>query len=436
MDVSLNYGKKSLEVSLDKDWKATLIEKQNMPIIDDPVAAISDAFSMGDDSGSLEEVAKGKSSACILICDITRPVPNGIILEQLIDRLITAGIKKDRITVLVATGLHRPNKGDELLEIVGSKKVLEMVRVKNHYARNNEDHITLCTSTSGLPIKIDKRFVHTDLRIVIGLVEPHFMAGYSGGRKLVIPGVAHHQTICGFHTAKFLEHPAARTCNLKENPFHEFQIEGIRKLSNLFAVNVVIDEKRNLSFVNFGDIEKSHALAIKYLKQYAEVKICQKFSTILTSAGGYPLDKTYYQTVKSMVTALDILEPGGDIIVVSECSEGMGSDEYLTAQKFLFKLGEQSYLEWLKSHEFAEVDEWQTEMQLKPMRVGNIHLFAPKLSEKDKKYTCVNNISDLNAMIRKSIEKSVNKKIAVIPEGPYVIPIFVKENESTGKHPV
>ena len=389
MDISLNYGKKSLGISLYKDWEATIIEKQNMPVIDDPKAAIADAFSMGDESGSLEEVAKSKSSACILICDITRPVPNGIILEQLIDRLIKAGIKKECITVLVATGLHRPNKGDELLEIVGSKKVLEMVKVKNHYARKNEDHLTICTSESGLPIKVDRRFVHTDLRIVIGLVEPHFMAGYSGGRKLVIPGVAHHQTICGFHTAKFLEHPAARTCNLKENPFHEFQIEGIRKLSNLFAVNVVIDEKRNLSFVNFGDIEKSHALTIKYLKQYAEVRICQKFSTIITSAGGYPLDKTYYQTVKSMVTAMDILEPGGDIIVVSECSEGIGSDEYLAAQKVLFKLGNKSFLEQLKSREYAQIDEWQTEMQLKPMALGNIHLYAPDLSREDKKiYMC------------------------------------------------
>ena len=190
---------------------------------------------------------------------------------------------------------------------------------------------------------------------------------------------------------------------------------------------VVIDEKRNLAFVNFGDIEKSHARAIQYLKQYAEIKISEKFSTIITSGGGYPLDKTYYQTVKAMVTAMDILEPGGDIIVVSECSEGMGSDEYFNAQKLLFKLGEQSYLERLKSHEFAEIDEWQTEMQLKPMGIGKIHLFAPKLSEKDKKYTCVNNISDLNAMICKSIKRSGNKKIAVIPEGPYVIPIYEKD---------
>lgn len=427
MDIALNYGKTKLDVSLDKDWDATIIEKQNMPVIENPLDAISNAFSKGDERGSLEDVAKGKSSACILICDITRPVPNGLILPQLIDRLIHAGIQKERITVLVATGLHRPNKGDELLEIVGSQKVLETVRVENHYARNDEDHVFLCTSTTGLDIKIDKRFARADLKIVIGLVEPHFMAGYSGARKLVIPGVAHHQTICGFHTAKFLEHHGSRTCNLKENIFHEFQLEGIRKLSHVFAVNVVIDENRNLSFVNFGDIENSHARAIRYLKQYAEVIISEKFSTIITSAGGYPLDKTYYQTVKAMVTAMDILEPGGDIIVVSECSEGMGSDEYVTAQKQLYTLGPESFLEELTSRDYARIDEWQTEMQLKPMRLGNIHLFAPNLAETDRKYTGVNHISDLKTAIYKSINGSGKKKIAVIPEGPYVIPVYEKQ---------
>ncbi len=426
MDISLNYGKTSLSVSLDKDWDATIIDKKNMPVIDEPLAAISNALSEGDESGSLEDAAKGKSSACILICDITRPVPNGLILPQLIERLIHAGITKESITVLVATGLHRPNIGAELLEIVGSRKVLETVRVENHYARNDEDHVFLCRSTTGLDIKIDRRFALADLKIVIGLVEPHFMAGYSGGRKLVIPGVAHHQTITGFHTAKFLEHPGSMTCNLEGNIFHEFQLEGIRKLSNLFAVNVVIDEKRNLSFVNFGDIEKSHVKAIQYLKQYAEIKISEKFSTIITSAGGYPLDKTYYQTVKAMVTAMDILEPGGDIIVVSECSEGMGSNEYLTAQKQLFALGQEAFLETLISRDYAKIDEWQTEMQLKPMRIGNIYLFAPELSEEHRKYTGVNNIFDLKKMLCESIKRSGSKKIAVIPEGPYVIPVYEK----------
>jgi nickel-dependent lactate racemase len=128
-----------------------------------------------------------------------------------------------------------------------------------------------------------------------------------------------------------------------------------------------------------------------------------------------------------MVTAMDILEPGGDIIVVSECSEGIGSDEYLAAQKVLFKLGNKSFLEQLKSREYAQIDEWQTEMQLKPMALGNIHLYAPDLSREDKKYTCVNQVFDLNQTIKDSIIRSGSPKIAVIPEGPYVIPIYEKK---------
>jgi len=427
MDILLNYGKGSLKICLDEGTDLRIIEKQNMPVIDDPLSAISQAFSRGVGSRSLEEEAQGKSSACILICDITRPVPNGLILPGLIETLIKAGIPQESITVLIATGLHRPNTGDELLEVVGSRKVLETVKVENHYARKDEDHLLLCSSKSGLPIYIDRRFAHADLKISVGLVEPHFMAGYSGGRKLVIPGITGHETIAGFHSAKFLEHPQSRNCNLKDNPIHEFQLEGIRKLSSLFAVNVVIDEDRNLSFVNFGDIEKSHISAIEYLKQYAETRISEKFSTVITSAGGYPLDKTYYQTVKGMVGAMDILKPGGDLFIVSECSEGMGSDEYLTAQKLLSCMGSKPFLNKLRSQKYANIDEWQTQMQVKPMEVGNIYLYAPRLlNSKGSQYTCVNVVSNLDASIRESINRSKDKKIAVIPEGPYVIPIHEK----------
>ncbi|WP_022665425.1 nickel-dependent lactate racemase [Desulfospira joergensenii] len=424
MEISLDYGKTGLKLSLDDEWQIQLIEKKNMPILTDPGQAVSKALSGGQSSGSLEDAAQGKSSACILICDITRPVPNGLILPRMIERLTRAGIKEEKITVLVATGLHRPNLGEELLEVVGSSEVLERVKVKNHYARKDEDHITLGTSPSGLPVRIDKRFAGADLKIVIGLVEPHFMAGYSGGRKLIIPGVAHHETITGFHTAEYLEHPGSRNCNLEGNVFHEFQMEGIRNLSNLFAVNVVIDEKRNLSYVNFGDIEKSHAQAIEYLKKHAQIDVPERFSTVITGAGGYPLDKTYYQTVKSMVSPMDILEPGGDLIVASECSEGMGSAEYYEAQRLLARLGEEAFLEELKTRKYAKIDEWQTEMQLKPMRVGNIHLYAPRLSDPDKKFTCVRDVRDLNQTIQESVERSGNPRIAVIPEGPYVVPVY------------
>ncbi len=167
----------------------------------------------------LSQVAQGKKSACILICDITRPVPNRLFLRPMIETMVAAGIPLDRITVLVATGLHRPNEGDELAELVGDPWVLDNVRVENHFARDDADHVDLgLTATRGTPVKLDRRFVEADLRIATGLVEPHFMAGWSGGRKVIAPGVAGHETIRTFHSARFMEDPLAVQCNLVGNP--------------------------------------------------------------------------------------------------------------------------------------------------------------------------------------------------------------------------
>ena len=159
------------------------------------------------------------------------------------------------ITILVATGLHRPNLGEELAELVGDPWVMERVRIENHYARNDADHVDLgFTATRGTPVKLDRRFVEADLRIATGLVEPHFMAGWSGGRKVVAPGVAHHETIRTFHSARFMEDPLAVQCNLIGNPLHEEQLEIVRQLGDVYGLNTVIDDDRDLAYVNFGEI--------------------------------------------------------------------------------------------------------------------------------------------------------------------------------------
>ena len=183
MKISLLYGRGELEVRLPEGCEPTVIEKPSMPVFDDPAAAVASAL----DGGKLVDAAAGARSACILICDITRPVPNRLFLRPLIERLEDAGIPCAAITVLVATGLHRPNLGDELAELVGDPWVLERVRVVNHYARNDEVHVDLGRTRSGTPIRLDRRFVEADVRIATGLVEPHFMAGYSGGRKVIAP---------------------------------------------------------------------------------------------------------------------------------------------------------------------------------------------------------------------------------------------------------
>ncbi len=429
--ISLLYGRGHHKLRMPAHAEVTLITKGKLTKIADPAGAVRHALFKPINSPALAELARGRKSACILICDITRPVPNRLFLRPMIETLVGSGIALDHITVLVATGLHRPNVGEELAELVGDPWVMEQVRIENHDARNDADHVDLgVTATRGTPIKLDRRFVEADLRIATGLVEPHFMAGWSGGRKVVAPGVAHHETIRTFHSARFMEDPLAVQCNLIGNPLHEEQLEIVRGLGDLYAVNTVIDDDRDLAYVNFGEIVASHAAAVEFVDGAIRVPTPRRFKTVVTSSAGYPLDKTYYQTIKGMVTPMDILEPGGALIVVSECSEGFGSKEFRAAQRRLIELGPDKFLATLTAKSLADVDEWRTEMQLKPMRVGRIALFTSGLSDEERGLTGVEMITDVDEMIARSIASAEDPSVAVIPEGPYVVPYYASASGS------
>jgi lactate racemase len=423
--VDLRYGRGTYRLDIDPSWDVTVIRKPEMPVLPDPVAAIRDALARPVGAQPLAQDAHGARSACILVCDITRPVPNRLFLPLLVRALLDAGVPASGITILVATGLHRPNEGDELAELVGDPWVMQTVRVENHFARNDADHVDFGFTRRGTPVKLDRRFVQADVRIATGLVEPHFMAGYSGGRKVIAPGVAHKDTITTFHSARFMSDPRAANCVLEGNPLHEEQLEIMGMLGRALALNTVIDEHRQLSFVNFGEVVQSHLLAVEYIRRFAVVPIERRFSTVVTSAAGYPLDKTYYQTVKGMVAPIDILAPGGDLLIVSECAEGMGSKEYVAAQRRLLGLGPDGFEADISAKRFADIDEWQTQMQLKPMRVGSVHLYSEGLDAQSVGLTGVRKMGSVPEAIRASVERSGDRHIAVIPEGPYVVPKYV-----------
>lgn len=424
MNTSLLFGRTQLTLDLPDHIVVHEINKHPMPLIEDVDGAIRQSLLNPIGSPPLPQLAQGKKSVCILICDITRPVPNSTLLPPLLDLLMGAGIEKEDVLILVATGLHRPNEGEELRELIGNDAVYEAFRIENHFARDRQAHIDLGTTSQGIPIGIDRRFYDADLKIVTGLVEPHFMAGYSGGRKVVAPGVAYQDTILKFHTAHILEHPKAVSCVLEGNPLHEAQVEIIRKIGAIYALNVAIDDQRRLGKVTFGDIEQSHLEAVSFMRKYAEVDVGRKFKTIVTSAGGYPLDKTYYQTVKGMVGPMDILEPGGTIIIASECSEGMGSPEFVAAQQMLCEHGQKEFMGILHRRSEALIDEWQTEMLLKPLRTGRIKMFTEKLSANDLDQIFVDHVTDLKQTIVDSAGQQRDHDIAVIPEGPYVVPRY------------
>ena len=423
MRVELSYGKGTLALELPDGLDATVIRKPAMPVLSDPISSVQTALNTPVASRALVDEARGARSACVLICDITRPVPNELLLAPLLRALLEAGLQTDQICVLVATGLHRPNEGQELEELVGDPWVLRTVRVENHFARNDADHVLIGTTRAGTVVRLDRRFVEADLKIVTGLVEPHFMAGYSGGRKVIAPGVAHAETITTFHNARFMADPRAENCVLDGNPLHREQLEIVRMLGRVLAVNVVIDEYRRVSFVNYGEVVASHLQAVEFIRGFAQVPVARRFKTVVTSAAGYPLDKTYYQTVKGMVAPLDILEAGGNLIVVSECSEGMGSTEYIDAQRRLLKLGAEGFFRDIGRKSHAEIDEWQTQMQLKPMRLGGVHLYSTGLRGADRTLTGVAMVDSVADTVARCVQSAGDPHIAIIPEGPYVIPV-------------
>ena len=424
MEIELKYGRTGYSLSLPDHLDVQVIRKKPMPVAEDAETAVAAALAAPVKSPPLEELARGCRSACLAICDLTRPVPNGLILPTVVDRLMGAGLDPARITILVATGLHRPNEGPELEELVGSPHVLNTVPVVNHFARNDQDHADLGATRRGTPILLDRRFVEADLRLVVGLVEPHFMAGYSGGRKVILPGLAHARTITRIHTAEFLEDERAANCILDCNPLHDEQMEVISRLGPLYGINTVIDEDRRLCFVNFGDLAAGHLEAVEFVRPFAEIPLQHRFKTVITSAAGYPLDATYYQTIKGMVGAMSALAPGGRLYIASACSEGLGSQEFAAAQARLVRQGPEGFLKGLLGKTHADIDEWQTEMQLRPMRVGRIFLHTDGLTVGEAALTGVTLVPSLENAVLDWIEETGDQRVAVIPEGPYVIPRF------------
>ena len=422
MKVPLLYGRGTVDVEISDSLATRVIRKPQMPLLENPAEAVRDCVE------PVAEMARGCKTACVLVCDITRPVPNGLFLKPLIDQLIQGGIDLDNITILIATGLHRPNEDDELAQLIGDEWVLHNVNIVNHFALNDQDHVDMGTTQSGTPIKLDRRFVDADLKIATGLVEPHFMAGWSGGRKVVVPGIAHADTIRTLHSARFLEDPLVRECNLEGNSLHNEQLEILSLLQQvsdkpLCALNTVIDEERRLAFVNFGRIVHSHTAAAAFANKYCVVQVPSKYDVVVSSAAGFPLDLTYYQTVKGFVTPLDIVADDGTLIVASRCEEGLGSDQFKHSQRLLKQEGQHAFMARIQSKQQADVDEWETEMQLKAMRRVNIKLFSDGLHGEDRELTCVDMVDSLQEAVDETIGKRRNPQVALIPEGPYVVPI-------------
>ena len=221
-----------------------------------------------------------------------------------------------------------------------------------------------------------------------------------------------------------MEDPLAVQCNLVGNPLHEEQLEIVRRLGDCYALNTVIDEDRDLVHVTFGEVIESHMAAVEFVTASTRIGMDRRYKTIVTFSAGYPLDKTYYQTVKGMVTPLDILEPGGTLIIASSCSEGFGSANSGRRRHVWSQSGPEHFLATLTAKSLAEIDEWQTEMQMKAMRLGRVELYTTGLDDEERRITGVTVAPMFDLALRDAIARHKDPNVAFIPEGPYVVPVF------------
>ena len=326
LKVTLDYGRTGLPVELPAERVVGPLTIGDVTPLEDPEKAVAAAIETPIGTPPLREIARGRESACILVCDITRPVPNRTILGPMLKVLHEVGISREGVLILIATGLHRPSTPAEKVEMLG-KEIASSYQVEDHHGTRLEEHTLVGTTPRGIPAWIDSRYLGADLKIATGLVEPHLMAGYSGGRKLICPGIAAIETVKQWHSPELLEHPNADSGILEGNPVHEENTRIARMAGCDFIVNVTIDSQRRVTSVVAGDMEQAFLAAVRFIDGIVRASVARPVDIVVTSAAGYPLDTTFYQSVKGLSGCLPIVKQGGTIIMAASLSEGIGSPE-------------------------------------------------------------------------------------------------------------
>lgn len=419
MRIKMDYGKTGLMVDLPNDKVIGPLEIKNATPLANQAQAISDALAHPIGSKPLAEIAKGKKTACILICDITRPVPNKVILPQILKTIEDAGVPRSGITILIATGLHRPNEGEELVELVG-EDIANNYRVENHHGKETSEHDYLGITPKGVPVYIDSRYIRAELKITTGLIEPHLMAGYSGGRKVICPGIAGIETVKVWHGPKFLEHPNADCGIVEGNPVHE-ENTYIALMSGCdFIVNVCVDGNRQITWAGAGDMIKAWEAGVSFVRQVVRVSIKEPVDIVLTSCAGYPLDITWYQAVKGLMGALPIIKKGGTIILVASLTEGLGSPEF---QQVLSENPDlKAFKKRILETDYFVMDQWQLEEFAKVIEKCKVKVFSKGLEHSVLSTCHVTPIDSVEKAIADSLQEyGPSARIAVIPKGPYVL---------------
>ncbi|MCW5947467.1 MAG: nickel-dependent lactate racemase [Fimbriimonadales bacterium] len=426
----VRYGKQRLPILVPDH--AAVLRSKSVIALQDPMQAVSSALKSPIGSPPLLDLLNSRrpKTAVITISDITRPVPNEQMLPPILDELHAFGLTKEDITILVATGMHRSSTDEEKVELVG-KQIAESYRIVDHKSEDRDELAKLPRLTvKGTEAYVNKLYIESDFKIVTGFIEPHFMAGFSGGRKGVCPGLVNVDTVRKFHGFEFLDSPKTTNFSIEGNPLHEEAIDVASMAGIDFLVNVALNEDKQMAAVFAGNWIDAWMKGIEVVKDWTGVWTDRQYDVVVASGGGYPLDKTLYQTGKGMCSALPIVKEGGVVICASECSEGLGSESFANIMT-TWGNDWRGYIDFLRSSSETIHDQWGFQMHTKVLqRVGGperLRFLCSGIPEERLRSMAVSPIERAGSAeeaLQAEIDRHWHRSIAVIPDGPYTVAQF------------
>jgi lactate racemase len=449
MQIELAYGRHGATISVPDENLVAVVQPEWPTVVARPQAAVTEALlrpsagpplanilaeRIGDRSqliGSPEWRRHWRNfRAVIAVSDVTRPCPNRDILLPILDALRSAGIPMECITILIATGLHAPTFGPAARRLVGSEVAADY-RVVNHFGERQVMLKSLGTTAAGTPVSLCREWVEADVRIATGVIEPHLMAGFSGGRKTVCPGLAGDETVRAFHSPKFLEHERTLPGVLDGNPAHEETLAVADLAPPHFIVNVTVDRTAHMTGVFTGEMRGAHAAGVEFLRRHIARPVPELCDILVTTNGGFPLDATYYQGQKGLLTGLPILKPGGTFLFAAACEEGLGQREFSDLVLRYHSLEE--FMAAITAPGAPVIkDQWALENLAKAARHGEILFWSDSLPWKIQERMFVTPVRSLGEGLARGFEKyGPQARITVMPHGPYVLPYLDGHNQAT-----
>jgi lactate racemase len=422
MRVDLAYGKNGLAIELSDEWDVTVIEPTFVPQVPDPGAALTSALRNPIESLPLNEFVNTKDRVGIIFSDITRPTPNHLLIPAVLTEL--KHVPRKNITLFNALGTHRANTETELRSMLGDELV-DGYRIVQNDAFDRTTQENLGMSSRGHEIWLNRELFECDVKILTGFIEPHFFAGFSGGGKAVMPGMAGQTTVLGNHDAGMISSPKATWGNTEGNPIWEEVQEVASRAGKLFLLNVSLNKNKHITGVFCGEMKAAHVAGCEFVRKSAMVPVDQPFDIAVTTNSGYPLDLNLYQAVKGMSAAAQIVREGGAILLAAECWDGI-PEHGLYGQLLKEAENPQALLDKICKPGFLEQDQWQAQIQAQIQLKADVFVYSHNLSDDQIQAVLLRPSRSIEATVSELIKKyGPDAQICILPEGPQTVP-YVK----------